>query len=338
MEVVKIQYYAGLDIHKKTCQTIVCTEKGEVVKQGRIPTEKEKIQEFFSEFENITIAIEACNTWEHIYDYLEIDGHKVVLAHPLKTRIIAESKIKTDKVDARILMHLLRTGFLPTTYIPPHEIRELRHLVRQRIFLGRYRTKLKNKIYAELLRRGIQYERGGIIFTGKGKRWLRSLNIPVLNTYLSLLETLLDETAVVERNLQVRSRKYSEVQLLTTIPGIGIYSALIILSEIGDINRFTSEEKLYSYAGVIPSVHQSGEHTYYGHITKRGSKHLRWILTEAVRVHLNWTKKHMMETNISRYYHRLSKRKPENVAAIAASRKLLQIIYHMLKNKNEFRG
>ena len=305
---------------------------------SRIELGDQSIQEFFSEFKNITIAIEACNTWEHIYDSIEMDGHKVVLAHPLKTRIIAESKIKTDKVDARILAHLLRTGFLPTSYIPSHEVRELRHLVRQRIFLGRYRTKLKDKIYAELLRRGIQYERGGIIFTGKGKKWLRSLNIPVLDTYLSLLEALLDETAVIEKNLRVQSRKYSEIHLLTTIPGIGIYSALIILSEIGDINRFHSEEKLYSYAGVIPSVHQSGEHTYYGHITKRGSKHLRWILTEAVRVHLNWTKKHMMETNISRYYHRLSKKKPENVAAIAASRKLLQIIYHMLKNKNEFRG
>lgn len=334
----KLQYYAGLDIHKKNCQAIICTEKGKTVKQGRIPAEKDKIQDFFSEFKNITIAIEACNTWEHIYDLLETDGHKVILAHPLKTRIIAESKIKTDKVDAKILMHLLRTGFLPASYIPSHEIRELRHLVRQRIYLGRYRTKLKNKIYAELLRRGIQYERGGIIFTGKGKRWLRSLNIPVLDTYLSLLEALLDETTAVERNLRIRSTQYSEVQLLTTIPGIGSYSALIILSEIGNINRFPNEEKLYSYAGVIPSVHQSGEHTYYGHITKRGSKYLRWILTEAVRVHLNWTKKQMMETNISRYYHRLSKKKPENVAAIAAARKLLQIIYHMLKNKDEFRG
>ena len=94
-----MQYYAGLDIHKKTCQAIICTEKGDAVKQGRIPTEKGEIQEFFSDFKNITIAIEACNTWERIYDSLEIDGHKVVLAHPMKTRIIAESKIKTDKID-----------------------------------------------------------------------------------------------------------------------------------------------------------------------------------------------------------------------------------------------
>ena len=333
-----MQYYAGLDIHKKSCQAIICTEKGNTVKQGKIPTEKDKIQEFFSDFENITIAIEACNTWEYIYNLLELDGHKVILAHPMKTRIIAESKIKTDKIDAKILANLLRTGFLPTSYIPSKEIRELRHLVRQRIFLGRYTTKLKNKIYAELLKRGIQYETGGTIFTRKGKKWLRSLNIPFLDTYLSLLESLVDKTAEIEKNLRIQSEKYNEIDLLTTIPGIGIYSAMIILSEIGDINRFPNEEKLYSYAGVTPSVHQSGENTYYGHITKRGSKHLRWILTEVVRVHLIWTKKHTVETKISHYYYRLSKKKPKNVATIATSRKLLQIIYHMLKNKNEFRG
>ena len=116
MEVINIQYYAGLDIHKKTCQAIKCTEKGEAVKQGKIPNMKEKIQKFFSDFKNITIAIEASNTWEHIYNILEMDGHKVVLAHPMKTRIIAESKIKTDKIDAKILMHLLRTRFLPLSF------------------------------------------------------------------------------------------------------------------------------------------------------------------------------------------------------------------------------
>ncbi len=74
MEVINIQYYTGLDIHKKTCQAIICTEKGDVVKQGRIPSEKDKIQDFFSEFEKITIAIEACNTWEHIFNSLETGG------------------------------------------------------------------------------------------------------------------------------------------------------------------------------------------------------------------------------------------------------------------------
>jgi len=333
-----LQYYAGLDIHKKTCQAIICTDKGNIIKEGKITTEKEEIKEFFSEFKELTIAIEACNTWEHIFETLEMDGHQVVLAHPLKTRVIAEARVKTDRVDAKILMHLLRTGFLPTSYIPCREIRDLRNLVRRRIFLGRYTARLKNKIYAELLRQGIQYKRGPTLFNGRGRQWLRLLKISSVDSYLNMYESTLEEIKILERELKNRARQYKEAQLLTTIPGVGIYSALIILSEIGDITRFPCEEKLYAYAGVIPSVHQSGEHTYHGHITKQGSKHLRWILTEVVRIHLIWTDRHMIETKISRFYHRLCKKKPKNVAAIAAARKMLQIIYHMLKNQDEFRG
>jgi len=333
-----MQYYAGLDIHKKTCQAIICTEKGNIVKKGRIPTDSEKIQEFFQEFKELTIAIEACNTWEHIFETLESQGHQVALAHPMKTRFIAESRVKTDKVDAEILMHLLRTGFLPTSYIPKKEIRDLRNLVRQRIFLGRYTTRIKNKIYAELLRQGIKYKKGPTLFKGIGIKWLHNLKIPSVKTYLNLYESAKKEIKKLEKEFKKQGKQYKETQLLTTIPGIGTYSALIILSEIGDINRFSNEEKLFSYAGVTPSVHQTGQNTYHGHITKQGSKHLRWILTETVRIHLIWTARHMVETKISQFYQRLCKKKPRNVAATAAARKLLQIIYHMLKNKNEFRG
>ena len=122
---------------KKTCQAIICTEKRNIIKEGKITTEKEEIKEFFSEFEELTIAIETCNTWEHIFETLETDRHQVALAHPLKTRIIAEARVKTDKVDAKIPMYLRHTSFLPTPYIPCKEIRNLRNLVRRRIFLGR---------------------------------------------------------------------------------------------------------------------------------------------------------------------------------------------------------
>ena len=330
--------YAGLDIHKITCQTTVCTEDGTIIKEAKINNKPEEIKNFFKEFKEISIAIEACVNWEHIFETLEEEGHRVVLAHPLKTRIIAESKVKTDKVDAKILSHLLRTGFLPTSYIPSKKIRDLRNLVRQRVALGKYRAKFKNKICAELLRRGVPYDRGGSIFTDKGRRWLHSLHIPTVDIYLPLLESVMNETDKIERTFKEEGKKWKDAQLLTTIPGVGIYSALLICSEIGDIRRFPCEEKLFSYAGVIPSVHQSGEHKYHGHITKQGSKYLRWILTEVVRIHLIWTKKHEVETTISRFYQRIRKKKPENIAAIAASRKLLQIIYHMLKNQDEFRG
>ena len=103
--------YAGVDLHKSFCQTIVCTKEGELIKEGRIKTEERDIEKFFSGLENLEIAFEASSNYEYFYDLLESFGHKVVLAHPLKTKMIAEAKIKTDKIDAKTLAELLRGGF-----------------------------------------------------------------------------------------------------------------------------------------------------------------------------------------------------------------------------------
>ncbi len=164
--------YAGVDLHKNFCQTIVCTKEGELIKKGRIKTEKEDIEEFFSGLEDLEIAFEASGSYEYFYDLLESLGHKVVLAHPLKTRMIADAKIKTDKIDAKTLAELLRGDLLPTSYVPPKEIRELRHLVRHRIALGRLRGRLKTQIKTELRRKNIKYREGRVFSGRKGGKSL----------------------------------------------------------------------------------------------------------------------------------------------------------------------
>jgi transposase len=161
--------FAGVDLHKSFCQAIVCTHEGNVLKEGRIPTEQEEIEEFFSGLECLEIALEATTTSEYFYDALKSLGHHVVVAHPLKTRMIADAKIKTDKRDARILAELLRSDLLPTAYVPPKEQRELRHLVRHRIALGRLRGGLKTRVKTELRRKNITYREGANCFTEKGK-------------------------------------------------------------------------------------------------------------------------------------------------------------------------
>ena len=325
--------YAGLDVHKNFCQAIVMTKDGELVKEDRIKSEKEDIEEFFSCLENVEVAFEASGNYEYYYDLLDSLGCKVYLSHPLKTRLIAEARIKTDKIDAKALADLLRGDLLPTSYVPPEKIRRLRHLVRHRIALGQHRTKLKNQIHAVLRRKNLKYN-GQDTFSKDGIKWLRSLNNPEIDSYLAIYETVMREIKSADNEINREGIKDKEVKLLTTIPGIGIYSALLILSEIGDIHRFKSEEKLFSYAGLIPRVHQSGETNYHGRITKEGSKYLRWILIEAVQVHIRYAP----DSKITYHYYRIKKKRPGNVAKVAAARKLLQAIYHMLKNETEFRG
>jgi transposase len=121
-------------------------------------------------------------------------------------------------------------------------------------------------------------------------------------------------------------------KLLMTIPGIGHYSAVLIVSEIGDINRFPDSNHLCSYAGLIPSTHSSGGITYHGAITKTGSKHLRWIMLECVYSHIRTDK----NSNITLHYRRLSKSKGNSKAAVAAASKLLKVVYWVLKDRRKY--
>ena len=129
--------------------------------------------------------------------------------------MIAESRVKTDKVDAKTLAELLRGGFLPTSYVPTKEIRELRHLVRHRIALGRFRARVKTQIKTELRRKNIKYPDGGGIFTGKGKKWLRSLKNTVIDSYLAIYEVLEKEIKEAESRIEKAGKEYEEVKLLT---------------------------------------------------------------------------------------------------------------------------
>ena len=281
---------------------------------------------------NVKVAIEASTNYSYIVDALAKEGYEVLVAHPLRTRAIADAKIKSDKIDAKILADLTRGNLLPTSWIPPKEIRELRDLVRQRIFLVKQKTKIKNKIHAELIKRGIEYKRN--IFTKAGREWLHSLKIPAIETYLSIMEKLEEEIKKMDKRLKEEEKKFKETELLKSIPGVSTFSALVILAEIGDVNRFPDEKKIFSYAGLVPSIHKSGDKVYYGHITKQGSKYLRWILVECARIHVR-----KCDSKITEFYRKLKRKgKHENVAIIGAARKLLQTIYYMLKKGESFHG
>jgi len=325
--------FAALDIHKNFSHAIICGEDGRIIKEGRIKTTEEDIRKFFANYKPTKVALEATTLSTWIVDVLDAMGIEPKVAHPYKTRLIAESQIKTDKIDAEILVHLLRTNLLPTSYIPPRFIRELRALITQRVFYGRLSGKLKNRIYSELNRRGIKYETKRI-FGNKGKEWLRSLNIRNITSNLSLLEHVEKEIKALDIEIIRIGKEIKEVRLLTTIPGVGWYSALLIYAYIGDIERFPSEEKFFSYAGLVPGVKQSGDKRYYGRIINQSCKLLRWILIQDTWAHICAAP----DSKISRHYEKLRKKKCKQVAIVGAARKLAQVIYWMLKKGKEYEG
>jgi len=302
-------------------------EKGFEEDNLRFPTTRRGLESFLDRFEDASFVLESTGVWEFVYEIIEEKGFPVKLAHPLKVRAIAEASVKTDKVDARTLAKLLRLDMVPESYIPPKEIRDLRRLTRLRSYLTQTNTGLKNRTHAELLTRGIHRPDDLVKpFTQKSNDWMRSLDIPGVDVQLNMIEAVQGQISLVNEMIRREYDRREEVRNLTSIPGIGIYSALVILAEIGDVRRFPDPEHLCSYAGLTPTVSQSASSVHYGGISKEGSKQLRWILTEVVHSH------HRFEpsSNLSRFYDKIARKRGKQKAAMAAARKLLHIIYWMM--------
>jgi transposase len=273
--------------------------------------------------------MEASMNWYYLYDLLETLEIPVTLAHPLRTRAIAEAKVKTDKVDSATLAHLLRADLIPAAYIPPREIRDLRELLRYRAALVRLQTMVKNRIHAILLKHGYQAPVSDA-FGVRGREWLATLSLrPVyqqaVHGCLQILDVVHHQIETASGDINQQAKITPAAQRLCTLPGIGPCTALLILAEIGDVSRFPSPKHLVSYAGLAPTVHASGGRVRIGHISKQGSPWLRWILVEAA---LHAGRKEPYQA----LYQRLTKRKGWHTARVAVARELLTKVYWMLRH------
>jgi transposase len=327
--------FCGLDVHRNGLSyAAIVDQMGKLIKSTTVPDDSLLV--FLERYHPAKVAMEASTAITPIYRELTKHGYDVFVSHPTKTMLIAESRIKTDRVDARALAELLRLDALPSSYMPDEEISSLREMVRRRAYLVRERTKFRVKIRDCLVYNGIKRKDGSEgsskgLFTIDGVNWLQSLNLEPISMYLRLIQALDREINVLSNELKEKASDNEDVKLLTTIPGVGYYSALLIKSEIGEIDRFPSGEKLCSYAGLVPSIRSSGSRARYGSITKQGSKWLWWIMVEAAVSHA--TKN---DTTISRFYHSIAQRKGKQIAAVATARKLLLCCYSVLKNRRSY--
>ncbi|MFP3131031.1 MAG: transposase [Nitrososphaeria archaeon] len=171
-------------------------------------------------------------------------------------------------------------------------------------------------------------------FTKEFIKTLRELNDYKINGYLNVLEVLNKEIEDISNRIKEIANDNEDAKLLMSIPGISFYSALFILSEIGDINRFPDSEHLVSYAGLAPSTRSSGIKVYHGPITKQGSSYLRWILTQVTWANIR------KEPNgtVGNFYSKLKKKKGSAKAIVAASAKMLRIIYCVLKEQRPYQS
>ncbi len=260
-------------------------------------------------------------------ELLEDYGFDPHLVHPSRCKAIASARLKNDKVDAAILAQLLRADLLPEAWIAPPPVRALRALLRHRVALVRLRTLLRNRIHAIVADYGHDRPAGGY-WTGPGRAWLASLALPAVSRELveddlGLIDALQGRIDRLDWEIRQRARSDPRVKVLTQLPGVGPFTALVILAEAGDVSRFGSARKLASWAGLTPTVRGSDRVAHYGHISKEGSVWLRWVLCEAAQ-----TAKRSPQFAAS--FQAIAKRRGKKIATTAVARKLLTRAWHLL--------
>lgn len=334
-----MEYYVGIDLHKFFFVYHGQDSSGNEVAKGRFDNSIESVLELIKLFPDPPkVVVEAGTNWMWFTKALEDGGCQVVLAHPTKVKAIASARIKTDKIDAKTLCHLLRGNLIPESYIAGKAIQDNRELSRARISLVHDQTMLKNRVMAILTKQNLKFE-GTDTFGTKGRVWLgdkltalSESERKVVNLYLKRLDELKIDLKSLDEVIIQKSSSDPRVKLLNTIPGIGSTIAFLLASEIGDISRFHSAKAFSSYFGLVPRISQSGTHAYYGRITKLGNPYVRWALVQSSYRFIR------MDEYYRKWVDHLSYRTGKKKAIVAFSRKLLTIIFAILKTKMPYDG
>ena len=322
--------YLGIDTHTRYSQVAVVDGDGNLQQESRLPNDR--LTELAEQYTGAEAAIEASGHYRPIYEML--DEHlDVTLVNPSKNRIIADAAVKPDRVDAKRLALMLRADLLAESYVPPDEIRELRDLVRTRKSLVEERTAEKNRVRAVLTRTNNTYD--SELFGPTGREFLAELSLSdtdrtIIEAHLSVIDEYDQQIERLEEKIERRVLESPAAQRLLTIPGVGQYTAAVIVAEVGEIERFDEDKQLVSYAGLDPVVHQSGDKEVRGSISKEGSAPLRWALVQCASIAVR------CDEYLGNFYTRLKQRKNHQIAIVATARKMLVSIFHMLTRKEPY--
>jgi transposase len=319
--------YVGVDAHRATSHITIMDETGHILKRKQVPSSAAGLRQVLGHYqEPMNAVLEASYTWGPVYDWLDELVDEVILAHPAKVKAIADARIKTDTIDSATLAHLLRANLIPQAYAPSKNIRAIKRVLRQRMFLVRVQTMVKNRIHALLNQHSVERPEVSDLFGKAGLRWLRGAPLPepdrrVLDSDLTLLEALQDRISGTTDLLKELAAGDQAVRWLSSVPGIGEFLSVLIRYEIADVRRFRTAKRFVSHTGLVPSTYGSGERLVHGHLTKRGNKWLRWAFIEAVSPAIRYS------AFLRRHYDRLKARRGTKDARVSTARKLAELAW-----------
>ena len=337
----------GVDLAKRETQLAVLDASGKQVFSKRHPTTREQFIALAGELrETDTIALEVTTNSTSIARLLRDNSKaKIIVSNPIKTKVIAEAKIKTDKIDARVLAELARVGYLPEVWLPDEDTESLRQFITDRVSLVRRRTECKNSVHS-VLHRNLVHQAHADLFGTAGRRWLDEIvagdagdNIPeldrmrtgaLLNEIDRIDALVADLESVVASYIALHPDLKEQLDRLMSVPGINLVTGAGIMAAIGDVTRFPDKKKLAAYFGVVPSTKQSGDSSRHGRITKQGRAEARWLLIEAAEA------LRKSPGPMRGLYTRIYKKRGHNVAVVAVSRKLIELVHHLLTHEEDY--
>jgi transposase len=326
---VSERQYVGIDLHRRRSVIVRVDKDGKHLSTKRVPNDPAEVMAAVAEAgENPEVVLEATFGYYWLVDLLDEHGATIHLASPSGLNW-GNRRVKNDERDALDLVKKLRLGELPEAWIPPPRIRELRELVRYRAKVVRLRSGLKAQVHAVMAKEGILPTRGDMFGPG-GHAQLSSMEVAAnyrtrVESLLELIELYDRQVKMLERDIHTQLKDDRGYNAIQEIPGIGHTIAALFVAEIGDVTRFSSPEKLCSWAGLTPKHFESDTKVIRGRVTKQGSRLVRWAAIEAVS-------KNHAKGRLRADYGRIAERRGKQRARTAIARKLLILVYYGLRD------
>jgi transposase len=324
----------ALDVHKRFAEVAV-HEEGEVRRLGRVETKD--LRRFAESLgPEDQVVMESTSVSWAIAELLAGHAGRVTISNPMQTKAIASAKVKTDKVDAKVLAKLGAADFLPEVWTPDGGTRALRRRLAHRSSLVCQRTRLRNQVHAVLARNLVELPVSDL-FGRRGRRLLDELKLveherEQVASALRLHDVLDRELEQAERPLSEQALASPEVRRLMTIPGVGPVTALSLVAVVGDVSRFPSARHLVGYLGLDPRVRQSGDRpARTGRISRQGNSHARGMLIEAAHSAIR------TPGPLRAFHARVKARRGTQVALCATARKLAVLAWQLLTKGEEYR-
>jgi transposase len=269
--------FVGLDLHTRYLTACALNDGGTVIGEvRRMPVSLASLLDFLSAFEKpITVGIEATLYWQWLHDQLEVHDYGCRVADARQVKLIWQARSKTDPIDARKLAELLRVNLFPSIWVPDADTRRRRQLLHARGFLVKQRTKVKNRIHGRLTAENLLFPRSDL-YGHAGRVWLTTADLSSglrsqVDRLLRIHDALTREIHLMDEEVKRLRRDHPMIERLHSIPGVGLFGALLLVAEIGAIERFSSAHQLAAYAGLVPSTRSSGGKTTHGRWATRAT-------------------------------------------------------------------